>query len=97
MEFRQKVPLAPYTTFEVGGPAAWFAEAATEADIEAAVEFADARKLRLFVLGGGSNVLVSDAGFDGLVLRIGLRGVQREGSVISAAAGEGWDAPSAGA
>ncbi len=92
MEFRQKVPLAPYTTFEVGGPAAWFAEAATEADIEAAVEFADARKLRLFVLGGGSNVLVSDAGFDGLVLRIGLRGVQREGSVISAAAGEDWDA-----
>ncbi len=92
MEFRQKVPLAPYTTFEVGGPATWFAEASTEADIEAAVEFADARKLRLFVLGGGSNVLVSDGGFDGLVLRIGLREVQREGSVISAAAGEDWDA-----
>jgi UDP-N-acetylmuramate dehydrogenase len=92
MEFRQNVPLAPYTTFEIGGPAAWFGEAATEADIEAAVEFAHARKLRLFVLGGGSNVLVSDEGFDGLVLRIGLRGVQQDGGVVSAAAGEDWDA-----
>ena len=96
MEFRQNVSLAPYTTFEVGGPAAWFAEAVTEADIEAAVEFADARKLRLFVLGGGSNVLVSDRGFDGLVLHIALRGVQQEGNVVSAAAGEDWDAVVAG-
>jgi UDP-N-acetylmuramate dehydrogenase len=92
MEFRQQVPLAPFTTFEIGGPARWFAEAITEADIEAAVEFASARKLRLFVLGGGSNLLVSDSGFDGLVLRICLRGVQVEGVVISAAAGEDWDA-----
>jgi UDP-N-acetylmuramate dehydrogenase len=91
MEFQQNVPLAPYTTFEVGGPAAWFAEAVTEADIEAAVEFADSRRLRLFVLGGGSNVLVSDAGFDGLVLRIGLRDVQQEGNIVCAAAGEDWD------
>jgi UDP-N-acetylmuramate dehydrogenase len=92
MEFQQKVPLAPYTTFEVGGPAAWFAEAATEADIETAIAFADARMLRLFVLGGGSNVLVSDAGFDGLVLRIALRGAQQDGVILSAAAGEDWDA-----
>jgi UDP-N-acetylmuramate dehydrogenase len=91
MEFRQDVSLAPFTTFEVGGPARWFAEATTETDIEAAVDFADARKLRLFVLGGGSNLLVSDAGFDGLVLRIALRGVQTEGEVLSAAAGEDWD------
>jgi UDP-N-acetylmuramate dehydrogenase len=92
MEFRQDVSLAPFTTFEIGGPARWFAEARTEADIEAAVDFANARKLRLFVLGGGSNLLVSDAGFDGLVLRIALRGVQTEGGLVSAAAGEDWDA-----
>jgi UDP-N-acetylmuramate dehydrogenase len=96
MEFQQKVPLAPFTTFEIGGPAAWFAEAATEADIEAAVEFARTRSLRLFVLGGGSNVLVSDTGFDGLVLRIALRGVRQEGSVLSAAAGEDWETLVAG-
>ena len=92
MEFRQQVSLARFTTFEIGGPAAWFAEAAGESDIEAAIEFAAERKLRLFVLGGGSNVLVSDAGFDGLVLHIALRGVDHNGSVLSAAAGEDWDA-----
>lgn len=91
MEFQRNVPLAPYTTFEIGGPAAWFAEATTEADIEAAVTFAESRGLRLFVLGGGSNVLVSDGGFDGLVLHIGLRGVEQKGAVLFAAAGEDWD------
>jgi UDP-N-acetylmuramate dehydrogenase len=92
MEFRQRVFLARFTTFEIGGPAAWFAEATTESDIEAAVDFATERKLRLFVLGGGSNVLVSDNGFDGVVLHIALRGVERSGFVLSAAAGEDWDA-----
>jgi UDP-N-acetylmuramate dehydrogenase len=92
MEFQQQVSLAPFTTFEIGGPARWFAEATTEADIEAAVDFANARKLRLFVLGGGSNVLVSDAGFDGLVLHIALRGVDRSSDSLSSAAGEDWDA-----
>jgi UDP-N-acetylmuramate dehydrogenase len=92
MEFRQQISLAPYTTFEIGGPARWFAEATTEADIEAAVAFAQERGLRLFVLGGGSNLLVSDAGFDGLVLHIALRGVNHNGDTLSAAAGENWDA-----
>jgi UDP-N-acetylmuramate dehydrogenase len=92
MEFQQHVSLAPFTTFEIGGPARWFAEATTESDIEAAVAFANDRKLRLFVLGGGSNLLVSDAGFDGLVLYIALRGVDLRGATLSAAAGESWDA-----
>jgi UDP-N-acetylmuramate dehydrogenase len=92
MQFHQDISLAPFTTFEIGGPAKWFAEATTEADIEAAVDFASARNLRLFVLGGGSNLLVSDAGFDGLVLRIALRGVEVAGEAVSAAAGEDWDA-----
>jgi UDP-N-acetylmuramate dehydrogenase len=92
MEFQQHVSLAPFTTFEIGGPARWFVEATTEADIEAAVDFADARKMRLFVLGGGSNVLVSDTGFDGLVVHIALLGVNHNGGTLSAAAGEDWDA-----
>lgn len=91
MEFLQHLPLAPYTTFQIGGPALWFAEATTEQDVEAAVEFAAARELRLFVLGGGSNVLVSDTGFPGLVLRMGLQGVHQQGTELSAAAGEDWD------
>lgn len=92
MEFQQNVPLAAYTTFEIGGPAVWFAEATTESDIETAVAFARERGLRLFVLGGGSNVLVSDAGFGGLVVHIALRGVEQQGNLFSVAAGEDWDA-----
>lgn len=92
MQLHEQVPLAPYTTFRIGGPARWFAEAATEADILEGVAFAREHALPLFVLGGGSNLLVSDAGFPGLVLRIGLRGIvrQQEGG-FSAAAGEDWD------
>jgi UDP-N-acetylmuramate dehydrogenase len=95
MKFLEDVPLAPYTTFGVGGPAKWFAATANEADILEAVDFARERALPLFVLGGGSNLLVSDAGFDGLVLRIGLRGIEQspdgDRTVFRVAAGEGWD------
>ena len=95
MQFLEHVPLAPYTTFQIGGPARWFAEAASEDDIAAGVAFAAKRHLPLFVLGGGSNLLVSDAGFPGLVLRIALEGItstQENGRVIvSSAAGEDWD------
>ena len=95
MQFLEEIPLAPYTTFQIGGPARWYAEAASEDDIAAGIAFAGQRRLPLFVLGGGSNLLVSDAGFPGLVLRIGLRGIEStQGNghpVVSAAAGEDWD------
>jgi UDP-N-acetylmuramate dehydrogenase len=95
MQFLEHVPLAPYTTFQIGGPARWFAEAASEDDIVTGIAFAGGRQLPLFVLGGGSNLLVSDAGFPGLVLRIALRGIgsTQDGDrlIVSAAAGEDWD------
>jgi UDP-N-acetylmuramate dehydrogenase len=100
MEFLENVSLAPYTTFRIGGPARWFAEAASEADILDAVAFARRRDLPLFALGGGSNLLVSDAGFAGLVLRIALRGVHDsldrdsiggDRRVFRVGAGEAWD------
>jgi UDP-N-acetylmuramate dehydrogenase len=95
MQVLEKVPLAPYTTFQIGGPARWFAEATSEDDIADGIAFATERKLPLFILGGGSNLLVSDAGFSGLVLRIALEGIVSTGaggsSIISAAAGEDWD------
>src|ERR1700733_4503135 len=95
MQFLEEVPLAPYTTFQIGGPARWFAEASSEDDIAAGIAFAAERKLPLFILGGGSNLLVSDSGFSGLVLRVALRGItftEESGrSIISAAAGEDWD------
>jgi UDP-N-acetylmuramate dehydrogenase len=95
MQFLEEVPLAPYTTFQIGGPARWFAEALSEDDIAAGIAFATERKLPLFILGGGSNLLVSDSGFSGLVLHIALRGIastEESGrSIISAEAGEDWD------
>jgi UDP-N-acetylmuramate dehydrogenase len=95
MLFREYVPLAPFTTFKIGGPARWFAEATTEAELVEAVEFSRSRSLLLFILGGGSNLLVSDAGFPGLVVHIGLRGIEESGDgthrIFTVAAGEDWD------
>jgi UDP-N-acetylmuramate dehydrogenase len=91
MEFREQVPLAPYTTFKIGGPARWFAEAETESEILEAVHFARSRDLPLFPLGGGSNLLVADTGFAGLVLRVGLRGIKQQEEIFLVAAGEDWD------
>ncbi|HEY0759204.1 MAG TPA: UDP-N-acetylmuramate dehydrogenase [Acidisarcina sp.] len=96
MEFREHVPLAPYTTLKIGGPARWFAEATTEEELVEGVDFARSHDLRLFALGGGSNLLVSDAGFPGLVLHMALKGIDEDGDgdtcLFSAAAGEDWDA-----
>ena len=96
MVVREQVPLAPLTTFGVGGPARFFVEARSEPDVREAVQFAHARGLPLFLLGGGSNLLVADAGFNGVVLKIGLRGVERvndgKNAIFAVAAGEDWDA-----
>ena len=66
MLIQENVPLAPLTTFKVGGPARYFVEAKTIAEVGEAVEFAHSRDLPLFVLGGGSNLVVSGAGWPGL-------------------------------
>ena len=86
------VPLAPLTTLNVGGEARFFVEARTEADVMEAFEHANVRAIDVFVLGGGSNILVSDKGFDGLVIHVGLKGISQVGERITAAAGEDWDA-----
>ena len=75
MLLKENKPLAPFTTFGIGGPARWFAEAASEEDIAEAETWAREHGAPLFVLGGGSNLLVSDAGFSGLALRVALRGI----------------------
>ena len=96
MNIQEQVPLAPLTTLGVGGPARYFAEAVTAADVVLAVDFARSRNLPLFVLGGGSNLVVADTGFPGLVLKISIRGVHQRKedgkAVFEAGAGEEWDA-----
>lgn len=66
---RSEVPLAPYTTFKVGGPAEWFIETKTSDEIVDALRIAHASGVRVTLLGGGSNVLVGDRGVRGLVIR----------------------------
>lgn len=98
MEIRENVPLAPLTTFGVGGPARFFVQATKEEDVRQAILYARLHNLRIFVMGGGSNLVVSDAGWPGLVLKIALKGVEDTGDAVpgkrifSAAAGEDWDA-----
>lgn len=95
IEIRQNVPLAQFTSFGIGGPARFFTEAESVDSLRTALDHARREGLRVFVLGGGSNLLVSDEGFDGLVIRVGLRGVDMaamgDAVTIRAAAGEEWD------
>jgi len=90
------VPLAPFTTLGIGGPARRFVRAESEEHIADAVKYAKENSFPLFILGGGSNIVVSDQGFEGLVLQIGLKGIEfnRDGGgrvLVRAAAGEDWD------
>ena len=70
VEIQENIPLAPYTTFKVGGAARFFAEAKNEEEIIKAISFAEDKNLPFFILAGGSNVLISDKGFGGLVIKI---------------------------
>jgi UDP-N-acetylmuramate dehydrogenase len=91
----EDVPLAPMTTLGIGGPARYYAEASTVDVVSTGVEWALSRSLPLFVLGGGSNIVVADNGFPGLVLRLSIRGIETQSAgdhvVVSAGAGEEWD------
>jgi UDP-N-acetylmuramate dehydrogenase len=89
------VPLAPLATLGVGGAARWFHRATTLTDIARAHAWASANRTPVFVLGGGSNVVVADRGVDGLVLQVALEGVtladHGEATFVRAAAGVPWD------
>jgi UDP-N-acetylmuramate dehydrogenase len=94
---QQNVPLAPLTTLRIGGPARFLAHIDTETALLEAVAFARANSLPLFVLGGGSNLLVADTGFDGVVLHIALTGVSTISATPTAIdytvpAGNDWNA-----
>ncbi len=87
----ENVPIAPITTFCIGGPARYFVRVTTVDELREALAFAKEKDLKPFVLGGGSNVLIDDAGFNGLVIKIELMGVEQEGEALIAGAGESWD------
>src|SRR5258707_6381429 len=92
MPIQENVPLAPVTEFHVGGPARYLLEDRTIDEIREGIAFAQSHELPLFVLGGGSNLLVSDAGWPGLVVKIALGGVEESGQAqFEVGAGEDWD------
>jgi UDP-N-acetylmuramate dehydrogenase len=101
LEILSNISLAPFTTFGIGGPASWFVESASEEEIVEATTWARERGVPFFVLGGGSNLLISDAGFNGLVLRVAVRGIscvdaaslpgEPAQRIYQVAAGEDWN------
>jgi len=94
LRIREHVPLAPYTTLGLGGKARYFVECDTEDQVRAALAYASDRRLPVYVLGGGSNVVFLDSGFPGLVMRITIGRMEwRDGPSpeVRAGAGVDWD------
>ncbi len=99
LTIQENVPLAPLTTLQVGGAARYFAELKREDEVQEAAQFAKTRDLPLFVLGGGSNLVVADSGWPGLVLKIAISGIATPASsdatgntvLFSVGAGVNWD------
>lgn len=93
---RENIRLADYTTLKIGGAARFFVQAETERQVVEAFDFAEKNEFDIFVLGGGSNVLIADEGFDGLVLQIAIKGISDfreigDNIFVTAQAGEDWD------
>jgi len=95
VEIQQNISLAPYTTFGIGGPARHFCAVTNEKDLLAALRFAEKQELPHFVLGGGSNLLVSDEWYEGVVLHMQIMGVtaypHSSAVLYDVGAGEDWD------
>ncbi|OGC87953.1 UDP-N-acetylenolpyruvoylglucosamine reductase [Candidatus Adlerbacteria bacterium RIFOXYC1_FULL_48_26] len=92
MQLQENIALAPYTTFNIGGLARFFIAVKTTDELAGALSFAKEKSLPVFVLGGGSNVLIPDEGFDGLVIKIEIKnGITVDGASVAASAGESWD------
>lgn len=95
IKIEENAPLAPLTTIKLGGQARFFARCATVDELREAIKFAGSKQLKVHILGGGSNTIFSDAGFNGLVIKIEIGGityVECGGKVkVTAGAGVVWD------
>ncbi|MEU1627767.1 UDP-N-acetylmuramate dehydrogenase [Streptomyces sp. NPDC020096] len=90
MQVTHDAPLAPLTTFRLGGPAARLVTATTDEEVIETVRAADDSGTPLLLIGGGSNLVIGDSGFDGVALRIATRGLALSGVELELAAGENW-------
>lgn len=95
MRILENEKLAPYTTFKIGGATRFFCKVKDQFDALQAFEFAKEKNLPALVLGGGSNVLISDSGFNGIVLKIENKGIEvienPTDVLLKVASGEVWD------
>lgn len=91
VQIKEQVPLAPYTTFQIGGPAEFFVSVQNSEALREAVRWAKERTLPITILGGGSNVLVDDDGVRGLVIHNAIEGIDAvvEGTAVTVSAGAG--------
>ncbi|MEV5284895.1 UDP-N-acetylmuramate dehydrogenase [Streptomyces albidoflavus] len=90
MQELHDAPLAPLTTFRLGGPATRLLTATTDDEVIAAVREADASGTPLLVIGGGSNLVIGDKGFEGTALLLATKGFRLDGTALELAAGEVW-------
>ena len=86
-KIKNNVNLAPYTTFQIGGPAKFFVLVDSKEELQEAINFAKTNNEPYFILGGGSNLLISDNGFAGLVIKINNQDISIEEDVLTTGAG----------
>lgn len=86
IHIKQLVPLSEYTTFKVGGPAREFVAVQSLDELQDTLQYANVHEIPVFVLAGGSNLIVSSKGFDGLVIKIDIVGCQVEGEKMKVGA-----------
>ncbi len=91
LDIERDVPLAPLTTFGLGGAAKHFVEVRAETALRDALAWAADRSMPAYVLGGGSNLIVPDEGYDGLVVRMAIAGLHFDDGVADAGAGVPWE------
>jgi len=96
MDIHTNIPIKNLTTMKLGGPARFFAEVHTPEDLQGVYQNAQAKHIPVFILGGGSNVVAQDAGYQGLILRMRIPGFEviKEdiySTTIKIGAGEDWD------
>lgn len=96
LNISENILLNKFTSIKLGGKARFFYECKSEEDIIECLEYARTNNLKVHILGGGSNTIFSDDGFDGLVIKIGLRGIAihndfKDNVILKASAGEDWD------
>lgn len=96
MEIKEKIKLSDYSTFKTGGDARFFCDASSVEDLKESIDFAQRNNLKFMILGGGSNILFDDLGFNGLVIKNNILGIKKESEnnesvIFSFGAGENLD------